>query len=160
MAETTLSRPELQAHERAMREPFDVVVKQLRDLLTPRLVAYLAGVRETRAVHQWADGTRDVKSADVEDRLRFALQVALLLNDTTPLESCRPGSRDSTPASMTAHPPACYAKANSTRSARSFWPRHGRSKSAGEAGRPPTGGLPAGATPRPVGLARLALRRL
>ena len=76
-----MGRPELRAHERAMREPFDVVVKQLRELLTPRLVAYLAGVRETRAVHQWADGTRDVKSGEVEDRLRFALQVALLLNE-------------------------------------------------------------------------------
>jgi hypothetical protein len=81
MAEFTPSRPELQAHERAMREPFQAVVAALRDLLTPRLVAYLAGVRETRAVHQWADGTRDVKTAGVEDRLRFALQVALLLND-------------------------------------------------------------------------------
>ena len=76
-----MGRPELRAHERAMREPFDVVVKQLRELLTPRLVAYLAGVRETRAVHQWADGSRDVKSGEVEDRLRFALQVALLLNE-------------------------------------------------------------------------------
>lgn len=81
MADATLSRPELAAHERAMREPFEAVAAQLRDLLTPRLVAYLAGVRETRAVHQWADGTRDVKSADVEDRLRFALQVAMLLNE-------------------------------------------------------------------------------
>lgn len=81
MAGTTLSRPELRAHERAMREPFDVVVQELRELLTPRMVAYLAGVRETRAVHQWADGTRDVKSADVEDRLRLALQIALLLNE-------------------------------------------------------------------------------
>ena len=76
-----MSKPELRAHERAMREPFDVVVKELRELLTPRLVAYLAGVRETRAVHQWAEGTRDVKSAEVEDRLRCALQVALLLNE-------------------------------------------------------------------------------
>lgn len=82
MAETTLSRPELHAHERAMREPFHAVVTQLRDLLTPRLVAYLAGVRETRAVHQWADGTRDVKSGDVEDRLRLALQLALVLNES------------------------------------------------------------------------------
>ncbi len=76
-----MSRPELQAHEYAMRQPFDVVAKELRTLLTPRLVAYLAGVGETRAVHQWADGSREVKSAEVEDRLRFALQVALLLND-------------------------------------------------------------------------------
>lgn len=76
-----MSRPELRAHEHAMRAPFEVVAKELRDVLTARLVAYVGGVRETRAVHQWADGTRDVKSGDVEDRLRFALQVALLLLD-------------------------------------------------------------------------------
>ncbi len=64
-----------------MRVPFDTAVKELRDVLTPRLVAYIGGVRETRAVHQWADGTRDVKSGEVEDRLRFALQVALLLSE-------------------------------------------------------------------------------
>ncbi|MGI8686929.1 MAG: hypothetical protein ACR2MO_17875 [Acidimicrobiales bacterium] len=81
MTDTTLSRPELRAHEHAMRVPFDVAVKELRDLLTPRLVAYIGGVRETRAVHQWADGTRDVKSGEVEDRLRFALQVALVLSE-------------------------------------------------------------------------------
>lgn len=76
-----MSRPELRAHEHAMRAPFSTAVKELRDLLTPRLVAYVGGVRETRAVHQWADGTRDVKSGEVEDRLRFALQVALLLGE-------------------------------------------------------------------------------
>ena len=77
----TLSRPELRAHEHAMRVSFDMAVTQLRELLTPRLVAFLAGVRETRAVHEWADGVRDVRSPIVEDRLRFALQVALLLAD-------------------------------------------------------------------------------
>jgi hypothetical protein len=76
-----MSRPELRAHEHAMRVPFPTAVSELRDLLTPRLVAYLAGVRETRAVHHWADGTRDVKSSAVEDKLRFALQVALLLSE-------------------------------------------------------------------------------
>lgn len=64
-----------------MRVPFGTAVKELRDLLTPKLVAYIGGVGETRAVHQWADGTRDVKSGEAEDRLRFALQVALLLSD-------------------------------------------------------------------------------
>ena len=76
-----MSRPELRAHDHAMRASFDVAVKELRDILTARLVAYIAGVRETRAVHQWVDGTRDVKSGAVEDRLRFALQVALLLSE-------------------------------------------------------------------------------
>ncbi|HUP71402.1 MAG TPA: hypothetical protein VM142_16540 [Acidimicrobiales bacterium] len=81
MAGTTTGRPELRAHEHAMRVPFEAAVQELRELLTPRLVAYIASVRETRAVHQWADGTRDVKSGEVEDRLRFALQVALLLRE-------------------------------------------------------------------------------
>jgi hypothetical protein len=81
MTGATMSRPELQAHEHAMRAPFDAAVKELREVLTARLVAYIGGVRETRAVHQWADGTREVKSGEVEDRLRFALQVALLLSD-------------------------------------------------------------------------------
>lgn len=64
-----------------MRVPFAAAAKELRELLTPRLVAFIGGVGETRAVHQWADGTREAKSAEVEDRLRFALQVALLLNE-------------------------------------------------------------------------------
>ena len=81
MTGTTMGRAELRAHENAMRQPFEVVVKELRDRLTPRLVAYIAGVGETRAVHQWAEGRRAVKSVDVEDRLRFALQVALLLGE-------------------------------------------------------------------------------
>ena len=46
MADTTMSRPELRAHEHAMRQPFEQVVRELRDVLTPRLVAYLASVRE------------------------------------------------------------------------------------------------------------------
>ena len=61
--------------------PFKTAVNTLR-LLTPRLVAYGGGVREIPAVHQWwPDGTREAKSGDIEDRLRFALQVALLLSE-------------------------------------------------------------------------------
>lgn len=69
------------AHAQAIRMGFDAVVRELRELLTPRLVAYIAGVRETRAVHQWADGTRAVKSDDVERRLRLALRIALVLRE-------------------------------------------------------------------------------
>ena len=69
------------AYAHATRESFAAVVCELRELLTPRLVAFIAGVRETRAVHQWAHGTRDVKSDVVERRLRLALRVALLLSE-------------------------------------------------------------------------------
>lgn len=49
-------------------------------MLGARLVAYLGSVRETRAVNQWAEGTRE-PSAEVQQRLRVALQVALTLAD-------------------------------------------------------------------------------
>jgi hypothetical protein len=61
-----------------MRASFPEVVGELRQLLGARLVAYLGGVRETRAVHQWADNDGGRRpSAEVQQRLRLALQVAL-----------------------------------------------------------------------------------
>ena len=50
--------------------------RELRELLGAKLVAYLGGVGETRAVHQWAEGER-TPSDEVQQRLRFALRVAL-----------------------------------------------------------------------------------
>jgi len=44
-----------------------------------KLVAYLGGVRETRAVRQWAEGTRSVQDSTDERRLRLAYQVATLI---------------------------------------------------------------------------------
>ena len=72
------SRPGFAAHTLAVRATFPEVVQTLRDLLGPQLAAYLGSVRETRAVHQWADGARE-PSAAVQQRLRVALQVAAML---------------------------------------------------------------------------------
>src|SRR3954468_18983060 len=74
------SRPGLAAHTLAVRSTFPEVVETLRDLLGPQLVAYLGSVRETRAVHQWAEGAREPSGA-VQQRLRVALQVAAMLAD-------------------------------------------------------------------------------
>ena len=74
----TASRPGLAAHTLAVRSTFPEVVSTLRELLGPRLVAYLGAVRETRAVHQWADGARAPSDA-VQQRLRVALQVASMV---------------------------------------------------------------------------------
>ena len=60
-------------------QPLEVVVKELREEIGAPLVAYLAGVKETRAVHEWADGTREVRGQDRQQRLRIALRVALVL---------------------------------------------------------------------------------
>lgn len=74
-----LSRPELRAHDHAIRTPLPEAVGELRDLLTARLVAYVADVTETRAVHEWADGSRSIRGPETEARLRLALQIAVML---------------------------------------------------------------------------------
>jgi hypothetical protein len=74
----TVSRPGLAAHTLAVRSTFPEVAGALRELLGPRLVAYLGAVRETRAVHQWAEGARTPSDA-VQQRLRVALQVASMV---------------------------------------------------------------------------------
>lgn len=74
----TQARPDFEAHSKAVRASFPEVVAQLRVVLGTRLVAYLGSVRETRAVNQWAEGSRE-PSAEVQQRLRVALQIALTI---------------------------------------------------------------------------------
>lgn len=74
----TDSRPDLVAHTRSVRASFSEVVTELRSLLGARLVAYLGSVGETRAVREWAEESRS-PSAEVQQRLRVALQVAIPL---------------------------------------------------------------------------------
>ncbi len=75
------ARPDYAAHERAVRASFPEVVSTLREILGAKLCAYLGSVKETRAVHEWADGSRE-PSAGTQQRLRLALQVALAIADT------------------------------------------------------------------------------
>lgn len=74
----TPAKPDL-AYVNATRLEPSVLVKELRDLLGARLVAYLGGVKETRAVRQWAEGTREVSGGEDLRRLRVAYQAAKLL---------------------------------------------------------------------------------
>jgi hypothetical protein len=71
-------RPDLEAYEHAARVDFPAVVKELVDCLGSKLVAYVAGVTETRAVRQWMEGEREARDP-IPDRLRLALHVALLI---------------------------------------------------------------------------------
>ena len=77
--EDAVQRTAVAAHKRAHSEPIESIVGQLRGLLTPKLVAYIGGVGETRATRQWAEGQRKV-SGTVEVRLRTALQAALIVS--------------------------------------------------------------------------------
>ncbi len=77
---TTVARGDLQAYQDSVRRPDAQVVDALRQLLGARLVAYLGGVQETRAVRQWAAGER-APSAAVMQRLRTAFHVAGVLRE-------------------------------------------------------------------------------
>jgi hypothetical protein len=69
----------LGAHNRVTRMAFRNVVAELEGILGAKLVAYIASVKETRAVHEWAKGDREPKDPELEKRLRLALQIAQLL---------------------------------------------------------------------------------
>ena len=64
------SRPDLQAHDDAMRAPYRNMARELTQILGAKLVAYIARVSETRAVHEWAAEGREPKDPAVGPRLR------------------------------------------------------------------------------------------
>ena len=72
------ARPDLEAYEHAARIDFPPLVEELSELLGSKLVAYIAGVGEVRAVRQWSTGEREPR-APIPARLRLALQVAWLI---------------------------------------------------------------------------------
>ncbi len=73
------ARPDLTAYTAATRLEPAALVTELRELLGARLVAYLGGVQETRAVRQWADGSRSIAGAENLARLRVSYQAAQLI---------------------------------------------------------------------------------
>ncbi|WP_147915207.1 hypothetical protein [Ruania zhangjianzhongii] len=77
---TTTSGPraDLRAYEESMRLSTADLVTRLRESLGAKLVAYLGSVTETRAVRQWAEGTRE-PSTEVINRLRTVYQITALL---------------------------------------------------------------------------------
>jgi hypothetical protein len=79
MPTATPARPDLDAYATATRASQPELVHALMELLGARQVAYLAGVQETRAVRQWADGQRSIRDSDDEQRLRIAYQATLML---------------------------------------------------------------------------------
>ncbi|MGD8195388.1 hypothetical protein ACEXQB_012935 [Herbiconiux sp. P18] len=74
------SRPGLRAYENSLRLTPAEIVSALRETLGAALVAYLGGVRETRAVREWADGVRS-PSSEVVQRLRASYYVMAMLQD-------------------------------------------------------------------------------
>jgi len=79
-ASRTAPRPDLEAFDHATRAPFNFVAKELIDILGAKLVAYITGVREARAVQQYADDSRSPRHPGTEARLRLVLRVAMLIS--------------------------------------------------------------------------------
>ncbi len=72
-----------QLHRAAMAAPVSEVAGLLQELLSRRLTAYIAGVKDGKTVTRWATGeVTDIRDYETEQRLRTAYEVAqLLLSD-------------------------------------------------------------------------------
>lgn len=68
-----------QVHQQAVRTPIAEVAESLQRLLTGRLVAYIAGVKDAKTVARWATGEIGEVRLESERRLRSAYEVMTLL---------------------------------------------------------------------------------
>ena len=69
-----------QAYRASLVTPFDEIARYLQDLLSRRLTAVIAGVKDGKTIARWAAGeTSDVRGPEKERRLRTAYQIAYML---------------------------------------------------------------------------------
>lgn len=69
-----------QAHVQSMRTPVGEIAGSLQDLLSRRVTAYIAGVKDTKTVGRWVNGdVTDIRALDVERRLRTAYTISQML---------------------------------------------------------------------------------
>jgi hypothetical protein len=73
-----IKRLETEAHHREISTPFAEVVEKLVSMIGRRLTAYVASVKDARAVDRWLSGIEPQSS--VVSRLRLAYRVALVLS--------------------------------------------------------------------------------
>ena len=75
----TMPKPDLIAYRESLRLPVPQLVQQLVDILGRKLTAYIANVKDVRAVDRWIAG--GTLYGNAEERLRLAYQVARMLRD-------------------------------------------------------------------------------
>lgn len=68
-----------QAHRQSVNASVSEVASFLQDLLSRRLVAYVAGVKDGKTVSRWASGEVTEVRQESEQRLRTAYEIAQLL---------------------------------------------------------------------------------
>jgi hypothetical protein len=77
---TTLARPDLAAHRRAVQAPFAEIVTELAEILGKKLTAYVGAVKDTRVVERWMHGgVEPYREAD--RRIRLAYHIAKTLSE-------------------------------------------------------------------------------
>ena len=80
MGASTLARPDLAAHRRAIQAPFAEIVAELAEILGKKLTAYASGVKDTRVVERWIQGGVEPYK-DADRRIRLAYQIAKTLSE-------------------------------------------------------------------------------
>jgi hypothetical protein len=68
-----------QAHRQSVSASVSEITSFLQDLLSRRLVAYVAGVKDGKTVTRWANGEVTEARQESEQRLRTAYEIAQLL---------------------------------------------------------------------------------
>lgn len=79
MAILTPPRPDLQAYREATTLEFSKLVAELTAILGKKLTAYIASMKDVRAVDRWMAGSEAYKG--VEERLRLAFRLAKMISD-------------------------------------------------------------------------------
>ena len=80
MAVVSPSRPDLPAYRESTTTAFPKLVRMLTGIIGKKLTAYVAGVKDVRALDRWMDGAEPYKNA--EQRLRFSFRVVRTLQKT------------------------------------------------------------------------------
>jgi len=78
---TTVAITGLKAYNDSIKHAVPQIVAELRRALGAKLVAYIAGVAETRTVREWAETDRRPSPSAVE-RLRLTLRVVTLISQS------------------------------------------------------------------------------
>jgi hypothetical protein len=73
-------KPDLEAHRKATTAEFPDIVQGLVSIIGRKLTAYIASVKDTRAIDRWL--TKAAPQHDVEQRLRLAYHVAAMLSSS------------------------------------------------------------------------------
>jgi hypothetical protein len=76
----TRTTPHSRAHDIAVRTPIGKIARELQSLLGQKYTALLAGIRDPKAVGEWARDERTPHSA-VAERLRCAFLIVCLLRE-------------------------------------------------------------------------------